>query len=64
MPIDNGHATLRDMISLQKSIFEKIERIEEKITNLRLHVAVISVTVSTLSSLCMTLLILLLKKLF
>ncbi|OGC07094.1 hypothetical protein A2V82_12065 [candidate division KSB1 bacterium RBG_16_48_16] len=64
MPIDNGRATLRDMISLQKSIFDKIERIEEKITNLRLHVAVISVTVSTLSSLCMTFLILLLKKLF
>ena len=43
----NGRVTLRDIMSLQKEMYEKLDRINSELTNLKIKVAVISATVST-----------------
>ncbi|HHL73213.1 MAG TPA: hypothetical protein ENJ29_11960 [Bacteroidetes bacterium] len=43
----NGRVTLRDIMALQKEMYEKLDRINSELTNLKIKVAVISATVST-----------------
>ena len=50
MAENNGRVTLRDVMTLQREMYEKLERINLEMTNLKVKVAVISGTVSVVIS--------------